>query len=377
MSLSTMKQDSYIKSLEWILYICFCCLSAFLMWGVLDKFISGKTNFTNSEEPLKELPTITLCFSNSDSTKTVYEYGQDFKIEYHFYTKDDKTSLLLIEGKNLTIFDEFVSLNKVISSKMGNCYKFSHVFNNPTIYQYSAFFIYFNKSYVLDDTLKLKLFFTSEKNAFGSTIKKWKDGNVAKIKIDKGFKKVIDVLPKKFIHLPGQSNCGHESYYECFGRIQATINESSIKCFPGSQPYLPVCKESDINKEYWENFWLVWNNVSQNGQCPKLCSTICYTAETTDIVEVKKYGECGINATFGFGFTFDSTNSMTLVFEEYLIYDLTSMIGSVGGTLGMCMGFSFTGVVSRVAILLKNGIGYIKDKWKTRDSQLNDNSISV
>ena len=31
----------------------------------------------------------------------------------------------------------------------------------------------------------------------------------------------------------------------------------------------------------------------------------------------------------------------TLVKEEYLIYDLVSMISAIGGTLGLCIGFSF------------------------------------
>ena len=35
-----------------------------------------------------------------------------------------------------------------------------------------------------------------------------------------------------------------------------------------------------------------------------------------------------------------------IVFEEYLIFDIIGMIGSVGGTLGMCIGFSFTNVIT-------------------------------
>ena len=27
--------------------------------------------------------------------------------------------------------------------------------------------------------------------------------------------------------------------------------------------------------------------------------------------------------------------------EEYLIYDMVSMIGAIGGTMGLCIGFSF------------------------------------
>ena len=37
---------------------------------------------------------------------------------------------------------------------------------------------------------------------------------------------------------------------------------------------------------------------------------------------------------------------MVTMHDEYLIYDEVSMIGSIGGTLGMCIGFSFTNTVS-------------------------------
>ena len=46
------------------------------------------------------------------------------------------------------------------------------------------------------------------------------------------------------------------------------------------------------------------------------------------------------------------SNSTTL-YEEYLIYDAINVIGSVGGTLGMCIGFSFTGLISSLLKILQ------------------------
>ena len=56
-----------------------------------------------------------------------------------------------------------------------------------------------------------------------------------------------------------------------------------------------------------------------------------------------------------------SSNSMTL-YVEYFIYDAISMVGSVGGTLGMCIGFSFTGMITILINLIQNGINLIKAK---------------
>ena len=43
-------------------------------------------------------------------------------------------------------------------------------------------------------------------------------------------------------------------------------------------------------------------------------------------------------------------------YKEYLIYDAIGMIGSVGGTLGLCIGFSFTNVASYLTNLFKKAL---------------------
>ena len=44
------------------------------------------------------------------------------------------------------------------------------------------------------------------------------------------------------------------------------------------------------------------------------------------------------------------------VSKEYLIYDFIGMIGSVGGTIGMFIGFSFFDVIGRLSTYLKTVI---------------------
>ena len=53
-----------------------------------------------------------------------------------------------------------------------------------------------------------------------------------------------------------------------------------------------------------------------------------------------KYGYPG----FILGWHFETTNVQ--VYEEYLIYDEIGMIGSIGGLLGLFLGFSFLNVIS-------------------------------
>ena len=44
---------------------------------------------------------------------------------------------------------------------------------------------------------------------------------------------------------------------------------------------------------------------------------------------------------------------MTLHYTERYVFDVVGFVGSVGGTLGMCIGFSFIGLTSTVLDFIK------------------------
>ena len=54
-----------------------------------------------------------------------------------------------------------------------------------------------------------------------------------------------------------------------------------------------------------------------------------------------------------FTYHFGNPEKMT-VQEEYLVYDFITMIGSIGGTLGLCIGFSFSGLFDSILASLKS-----------------------
>ena len=49
---------------------------------------------------------------------------------------------------------------------------------------------------------------------------------------------------------------------------------------------------------------------------------------------------------------------MTVFYQERLVFDVIGVMGSVGGTLGMCIGFSFSGMSSNI-------FGFIKSKMNS------------
>ena len=44
----------------------------------------------------------------------------------------------------------------------------------------------------------------------------------------------------------------------------------------------------------------------------------------------------------------------TKVYKEYVIVTEMGLIGNVGGTLGMCIGFSFSGLIALIISFFKN-----------------------
>ena len=62
--LSIARNSKYFKVIEYIFFVVFWGLSIYFMYGVLEKFFAGKTSISQSEEYIKELPSITLCFMN-------------------------------------------------------------------------------------------------------------------------------------------------------------------------------------------------------------------------------------------------------------------------------------------------------------------------
>ena len=98
---------------------------------------------------------------------------------------------------------------------------------------------------------------------------------------------------------------------------------------------IPVlgCKENQI-KCFQETIWRVKEDLkTSSGLCEKLNFRIKQAR------------------------TFPPKNGQTLfrvildppkmvVNEEYLIYDMVAIVSAIGGTLGLCIGFSFTGYAS-------------------------------
>ena len=196
-----------IKIVECILYLACFSASAIFLKNAFQKYMDAKTSFSVRREPIRRFPVITLCFSGRNSTKTSYEYGYDFRIEYILWTGGSPPIYtFLTEGKNHPpVLKAPVHLHKFITAYMGNCYKVKSESPGLVKNNFQEFMLHFNKSIPYKDLPALKLFFTSGKNVYGVSFNEAKNGHMTQLDIGKDMYKKFDLREEKTVYIPRHS----------------------------------------------------------------------------------------------------------------------------------------------------------------------------
>ena len=163
---------------------------------------------------------------------------------------------------------------------------------------------------------------------------------------------MIDLGVEKYINL----NCSQYSFYECVGTkiSMSDLSNCSVACMPLTFPNVsyPLCQKF----EYWyveydgdnctecDCNWKIVNeilkNIEINYECPRSCSTIQYHIIYDEDYKNNEHTDYAV---------IQYKLSMPLIIQtnkEFIISDVIGMIGSVGGTLGLFIGFSFSNVLT-------------------------------
>ena len=354
-----LEKASIFKIIEWILFIFLCGISVYFMLGVLNAYFSKQTSFSLSNEPITKLPTILLCFSSNGKFDgdVNYEYGSEFKISYEVDWK--KSIGFLKEGENFNDFNETVNIERIRTVYTGTCYKVSSLSNFVSKGKFTSLFLHFDTSIPTYKLPYVKFYFSSEENLLGILFAEWFDGKVKPVQIEKDLYKLISLQPIRYNHLRSKSNCREESFFECLRNIiYEKLDHCPKKCSDYYLPSLPICETEQESQCSEKVFFEVWRSVRRGNQsnlCPMPCTYLEYSKEETWTGKISDFS----NGTLGIAYIF--TPELVAVYDKYLIYNEVSMIASVGGTLGMCIGFSFTNVVSCIINFIRYKIAYIQN----------------
>ena len=120
------------------------------------------------------------------------------------------------------------------------------------------------------------------------------------------------------------------------------IRYKTIMKLSGIQP-MPICQDS--KKEMWKNLSKSWNKFLTT--CPNSCTQFQYQGKMKSLVGY-------VNDSKSIWMDYLFLSGYVEVHQEYLVYEIDDVIGSIGGTLGLFIGFSFLGILKHIIETIKN-----------------------
>ena len=338
---------NFFTLLKWILFFGLFYCSLIFTWDVVVKYNSKETLFIQNEGKTALLPVITICFSE---TGINWKNQPDFNITY--WNNADKSINF--------------NLQPIYTLMWGICYQI-----NAGKYKSLQNQLYQIKIKTVKKVFPtMEFYFTSEKNSYGITYYDWREGESFKVDLNESNYKTVDFNVENRNYLKSVSLCNDQSFYECleskipladFSNCSTNQNSKLFDkiCIPTSLPNkngnnYPICTVAiqDLGCADYENEVqcaqyncsativknVIYNTSNYQNSCPKSCETLQYSGNV--VFEKKDYYLNEGEATLEFKFA--NIN----VYREYLIFDTIGMIGSVGGTLGLFIGFSFSNILT-------------------------------
>ena len=358
----------FFQLIERIIFITLSIASFFIAREVLWKFQSSDSSFTTTEIPITNKPAITICLPYQFQN---YTYGTDFNISKYFFLNDyvnKKNEFILKEGENL--LDQKITLTKIFTVHYGACY----VIVSKVIGKKSGFTevmkVSIKENNSENQLPQLQIYFTSEDNSYGITGAYWVDGEILSFQMNAQQRyTALGIKEEKYQRLKDKSPCRDEPFHNCYGSrfLKKSFEECPKKCLAHSIPKAvaqvkdnPIC---EAKSEAWNCSFKVGlrllRTLLANGTClERSCTLIQYDGK---IVFEESHPESPLVHPNSRSFSYSFMRTSVAIHEEYLIYDFIGMLGSIGGTLGMCIGFSFVSLSSVLLFYLQILIDYLKN----------------
>ena len=353
----------------------------FLIWqiyGTFDTFIKNRTSFSIMQEIEQSLvpPTIIFCsrisksgrpsdflvnVSNTDQFNKEFFWIQE-KMEFslgRFPSQDQgpikgkilKTQQLKLGKNKDDKGNPLLTIEELINPLLGLCYAFI-----PDQDNFKLALENFAVLFVTHPTMNEgSVFFTSEEDRYGALFTDLGGLMPLKVSLIPGTTVGVNLEKHVLKKLPSRENCKqypkNESFMKC-------MLEKQVECY-GLGNQTCQCIPENNHKTQFELFPIPsWNTCINDTEysCGFGKMLSCYNSKMVTRAcplscEVEKYkGQKMYLSQY-------PTNSKTMIikmkystmnvqiYEEYEVQDNYSFIGSVGGSLGLFIGFSYTGFV--------------------------------
>ena len=208
---------------------------------------------------------------------------------------------------------------------------------------------------------KIRLALSTKNNSYCGWSTDLFDGNVHEAHARPGKRRFLSINPQKILYSSEVEECRREPYSDML--LRQTTQLMTHNCSR-------ICKP-------W--YFYLCNNITELSQIP-VCQN---TTEEQCFEKVETYArkQVPIKPCTKFQYNIEKSpwinpdNTLHLAYmidfqkpvrvtvkEEYLVFDLVSMISAIGGTMGLCIGFSFLDLARLCLEYLKDGSYYIKAK---------------
>ena len=380
----------------------FLLASSFFVKSIMKEYLEGTKYFSTIQKPLSkdDLPTITICILSS--RKLVY--NADFELytvdNYHYRRSKNGTTKMLDVGKNEYIFLEnqntyLRQLYTLDAASFKSCvsldlrFEWSGKGNVFGIYSVNI------KENVRkqDKIYHVYLYLTSYQNSYGAAYKRWYDGKVQQIHLQKGGFDSIDITKvARYEHIKG--TCKHTSFYQCVGlklNVSEKCQENGIHCTSFSTPtkkrYLdyPICQSNKVWKdceryrdkvikdktcrdlkpcivqeyEAWRN--PNWSVYKKDELSTAISSKTIFNGHVVDVLKGQYMVHLGFYPALSVQGKY-TTEIQVDVYKEYWTLTGISLVGNIGGQLGLFLGFSFAGFMAWLLDLAPKLLNFIKNK---------------
>ena len=362
-----------------LVYLAMLAMGLYFIYqgGVVQRFILKRSNFATYEDQITELPTIVIWVYPKNAS-----FGEDFKLYFSTRAGSDN-EIEVAFGKNS---------QKITDSELK--FDFKRYYQGlSALNQYPNLFKITPNVTILPSTIvewrdsvgfSLRLSFTnpnimngkefglalSTENNTASCQGRHYDGDVdwVREKWAKSYINKLTYFTRKYSYLPFTNRCRNRPYTEILiENMNKNINKRcTLPCKPDESfencpalrtskfiDRLPVCQNrSCFDKAFDDTLKLL---SVYSGPCTKFQYEM--TSKKQEIVKHKDIMQ--------FQIMFWPPRVKT--YEEYLVYDMIAMISAIGGTMGLCIGFSFTDFARITLKLIEKAIYHISrnrmDDW--------------
>ena len=350
------------------------------IWNTFQGFIEGQTSFSTSQQTFEVLepPGMILCpkniwsgysntiFSNKDwDSKHFLKLNDSLTLIFIRWKGTESTSHKLILGENFDEISKTFFIEKLITPYYGMCYALMP--NQNYKMSIKDRFIIKVEVAIKEKMPPFDVYFIHEEDRYEflmADLGQLGDGMDLEV-VESGSWYNFRVRKIMWSYLPSKRNCKNygkdDSYTKCILKNQVDCyikNGPSRGCNCVAENIFPIhfefhsitfwnsCK---TQSEYMNCFWTMndcyYNKMERDAWrnlCPLPCQKVVYKAQCTKQRNYPSSNNNGISFFIGHGTMNMEKNDEVWIMETY------NFIGTVGGSLGLFIGFSYTGFFGHI-----------------------------